>query len=365
MTSPRPSTAPARAQAQLPAAPHRALQHLAPEFQPTAGRPAVPLTGGLINHVWRLRAADSRTLILKYAPPHLATDPTVPLDPSRLDFEARALALFAPGGPLSSAGSNLHRPRAPYPRFNDARHHVLLLEDVGPAHDLASAVAGSPRVAAWGHALGRFIATVHATGTQTGFLVADFANRAVQQTRFDVQYAALGPLARTLKRPQWRELDRRARALGRAFLRPGRCLVMGDLWPRSVLVTAGGELRVIDWEFAHHGQPAQDIGHFAAHCWMQEHTAPTCAVARRFRRLWRSFFTSYRRHLHAVGAAHLDDASTQEQLNAHAGAEIFMRCIGPFSPGYVYADLPATSPLVESALTHAERLLLHQTDQWF
>jgi hypothetical protein len=101
---------------------------------------------------------------------------------------------------------------------------------------------------------------------------------------------------------------------------PGMCLVMGDLWPRSILIThedtlhlepvlpaqggsgegarnavqsdtAGAGPRLpaahvaaqlppaaerqwlIDWEMCHWGHPAQDVAHLAAHAWMLHHAA--------------------------------------------------------------------------------------------
>jgi hypothetical protein len=101
---------------------------------------------------------------------------------------------------------------------------------------------------------------------------------------------------------------------------PGVCLVMGDLWPRSVLVTHEDTLQLepvlpapgasgegarnanqgntagagprrpvaqvasqlspaaerqwlIDWEMCHWGNPAQDVAHLAAHAWMLHHAA--------------------------------------------------------------------------------------------
>lgn len=99
-------------------------------------------------------------------------------------------------------------------------------------------------------------------------------------------------------------LASRMEAFGERLRTPGECLIMGDLWPRSVLVAqtcpadgnVGGEgppadgempdtvgnkspcsaspvLKIIDWEMCHWGRPAQDIAHFAAHVWMWWHQA--------------------------------------------------------------------------------------------
>lgn len=347
----------ARALVKLPAAPRRALARLAPDFQPTAGRPPEVLRGGLINHVWRLRAADGRTVILKHAPPHLATDPAVPLDPARLAFEARALGLFADGAPCAALARDALRP----PRLLHfaAAEHCLLLEDVGPGPALAPALAAGqldPKEA--GRALGRFLGGLHRRTLAAPALAREFDNRAIQAGRLRIQYEAVASAACAAGVAPGRaaRAGASAVALGRALLGPGRCLVMGDLWPPSLLRTAGGALRLIDWEFAHYGRPAQDLGHFGAHCWMEAHAAATPAIAARFLALWAAFAAAYRTAAGPAWAA-LMAGDEVRLMNLHAGAEILTRCAGPFVAGSGYAGLGPAHPLMRAAVARAVDLL--------
>ena len=61
------------------------------------------LDGGLLNHVWRVRAG-AQSVVVKFSPEHIATAPQVPLSASRSVFEARALGLF--GGVAPRAVEN-------------------------------------------------------------------------------------------------------------------------------------------------------------------------------------------------------------------------------------------------------------------
>lgn len=333
---------------------------LPPGFGPDGGAEA--LSGGLLNQVWRLRAADGRTVILKYAPPHVASDPAVPLSPARLDHEARALRLFAPGGRLATlAGDDDATIRPPRLLGHLPAAHALWMEDVGPANDLglALAVAGRRPVASWGQALGAFVGRLHRASLRPGFPAAALANPAIQEARLHIQYRAVGEQARLAGVRAWRRVGRRAVALGEAFLQPGRCLVMGDLWLASVLVTPAARLRMIDWEFAHFGQPAQDLGHFGAHCWLHAHWAATAELAGRYRRLWRAFWRGYQRALGPALAGRLLDATTRAQINLHAGAEIVVRTAGRFAPPErAAADMAAKRA---AALAVARGLLLEET----
>jgi hypothetical protein len=143
-------------------------------------------------------------------------------------------------------------------------------------------------------------------------LPATFNNSRVQAMRNAVQYHAVGAVAATLGeqlagRPPHAEASVAGRppsltlplspsdvealhaaccAVGDQLASArGVCLIMGDLWPRSVLVgppEAGApppatapppRQWVIDWELCHWGNPAQDTAHLAAHAWMLHHAA--------------------------------------------------------------------------------------------
>ena len=99
-----------------------------------------------------------------------------------------------------------------------------------------------------------------------------FDNSAIQKTRLDVEYGTIPALCREAGLADAEALGRSAVQLGQDLLAPGHCLVMGDLWPASILVSED-RLWIIDWELAHFGHRVQDVTHLAAHLWMHIHRA--------------------------------------------------------------------------------------------
>ena len=329
------------------------VQERLPDFEPT-GEP-VRLPEGNLNFVWRV-PGEPASIICKFAPPYIAANPDISLDPSRLVFEARSLDVLAPGGALAHVSSDAVRP----PRSLDAstEPHVLLMEDVGPHPTLGPWLRTGwtdDEVGAVGRRLGRFIGQLHAESTGDEHLAEAFNNRPMQATRLRVQYETVDEMLERAGIEDAATLGARAIALGERLLAPGICLTMGDLWPPSVLV-AGERLRVIDWELAHFGQPMQDVAHLAAHLWMQAHRAPNEHVAHAARRLRGAFLTSYRAAVTPV-ADRLITPQARIDAAVHFGAEVLVRTVGGFQDGYLYAGLaPDASPVREATEVAASHL---------
>jgi len=309
--------------------------------------PLEPLEGGLLNGVWRARS-ERCSVVVKRAPPHVAAAPEIPLDPARLRFEADALALFAPGGALRDLARNGVTP--PCPLAFDARSATLAMEDCGNGPDLFSLRENEEDGERVGAALGRFIGGLHRETLGRAEYARRFDNRPIQEARSETQYRAAHRHATQsgAGKTTVRRIRENAAALARFLEEPGRCLIMGDLWPASVLLRSDG-LRLVDWEFAHYGRPLQDCAHFAAHCWMLEARGAS-------RRIWPSFAAAYRA---ALGASFdrlwtTDDA---RMARLHAGAEILARAAGPFGSSGAYAGLPADHPALVQARAAAIRLL--------
>ena len=332
------------------------LRERLPDF--TAAREPTRLPEGNLNVVWRVPGRN-RSVIVKYAPPYIAADPDTPLDPSRLLIEARCLEALGPGGRLAGAtGAAVRTPRVV--DVSDEAH-VLVMEDLGDLptlnrwlrmHDSEWVQDVAPTL---GNRLGTFLGTLHAATCDDETYAAAFVNRSMQETRQAVQYQGVAGMLEAGGVTDADELGARAEALGAALLEPGRCLTMGDLWPPSVLVD-DQRLRLIDWELAHYGRPLQDVGHFRAHLWMQQHRAPSRAVADAVNELRRSFTSAYRE---ALGDTEEALWTEQERRDAaiHLGAEILVRAVGPFQAGYVYEGLAPDHPSVREAVTTAARCL--------
>ena len=332
------------------------VQTRLPDFSP-AGAPT-RLPEGNLNVVWRVPGGE-RSVIVKYAPPHIAVDPETPLDPSRLTIEARCLEALSPEGDLAPGGSCSIRP----PRLIDYQEnpHVLIMKDCGEGPTLGRWFRASPpaevqsNAPSVGRQLGRFIGQLHQRTVGDSDCAVSFNNKPMQETRRAVQYQNVTTMLRAGGVEDATTLGKRAAALGEALLEPGRCVTMGDLWPSSVLVRAEG-LRIIDWELAHYGRPLQDVAHLAAHLWMQRHRAPSAAVGDAIEALQEAFLDAYRT---ALGAAsdELWDAAERRDAPVHFGAEILVRAVGPFQTGYLYDGLAPEHPAVQEAVTTAAHAL--------
>lgn len=307
-----------------------------------------PLVGGNLNEVWRV-AGGGGSFIVKRASPWVASAPEVPLSRRRLLFEAKALRRVAALGTEGTV-------RAPRLLGFHRAAWLLLEEDFGPGPDLSNSIGD---VGVFG-SLGDFIGALHVTTLNDASTAARFRNVDVQRARLESQYRSVGAFAARAGAPDFGVLGRLANELGERLLRPGRCLVMGDLWLRSVLVRER-HVGIIDWEFAHFGSPAQDLAHLAAHVFMeglaQRRRTDAEASLRAFSAAWRARI--------GVAAASLWGEETQRDAGLHFGCEVLARLWGPFSDSGPLARLPPeaserreAAEAALAALRHPERIPL-------
>ncbi len=308
------------------------------------------LSGGNLNFVWRVWG-EKGTVIVKYAPPYIAKSPGIPISPGRIIIETAVLRLFDEPllQPLNSGSI-----RPPKLLHADEKKHAIILEDVGSMIPLDEIGAEAP-VHSLGRELGAFIGRLHRSTCRNGFIAEAINNREIQQTRLEVQYARVGPLLSGFGIENAEELGAKAGKLGEKYLSEGKCLIMGDLWPRSVLVAPGGSrIRIIDWEFSHYGRPAQDVAHFLAHLWMIRHRAESEKRKSAFRHLQHAFLRSYMEALEEERGL-LWDEEEKKDANIHFGAEILARTLGSFRAGYLYEGLGPGHPAIREAVEEAVR----------
>lgn len=321
-----------------------------PEFK-MDGKPK-SLSGGLLNYVWRIQGKSGSspdTLIAKWAPPFVASSPNVQLDPNRIFIEAKAMTAFSPGGILGALATDSVRLPGLY--AVDDQHHMILMEDVCQCPDLESWFRQSHSIDEsdyLGRLLGDFIGKLHRVSAHIPGLSKEFNNPKIQRTRLDVLYGNTLNYATRANIPDAEVLSKRAIDFGRQLQLPGKTLIMGDLWPRSVIVS-DKNLRIIDWELAHYGKPAQDIGHFTAHLWMLAHRAATNLISKSILSMNDAFLSAYRKTLGpdfemVFGNEGIDESSI------HFGCEILARTVGLFQTGYVYDGLSVKDPAIVEAI---------------
>lgn len=327
-----------------------------PDFK-MEGKP-ISLSGGLLNYVWRIQGqADSvpDTLIAKWAPPFVASSPNVQLDQNRIFIEAIAMTAFSPGNVLGAIATDSIKLPVLYTVNN--HHHMILMEDVCQCPDLETwlhELHSIDETKYLGKLLGSFIGKLHRVSAHIPALAVEFNNPKIQRTRLDLLYGNIFNYATRANIPDASILAERAVEFGRQLQLPGKTLIMGDLWPRSVIVS-DNKLRIIDWELAHYGKPAQDIGHFAAHLWMLAHRAPTTLISENILSMLNAFLTSYKESL-GLDFERVFGSEGINESSIHFGCEILARTVGLFQSGYVYDGLsvedPATLEAVDIAASH-------------
>jgi len=319
-------------------------EHLS-RFKPKAA--PVKLSGGNLNHVWRIKTEEG-SVILKYAPPHIASTPEIPIDPSRILIEANALSLFED---LPLSGITNYRIRPPKLLHTDRSNHIIILEDVGRLPGLDRLQAADPSL---GALLGTFIAQLHINSFGQREIRQKIQNLPIQKTRLEVQYAQVSELLQTHGIVDAQTLGKKAVHLGEKFMSAGSCFIMGDLWPKSILVDEGDNtnIRLIDWEFAHFGRPSQDVAHFLAHLWMLEHRAASETGRSLIHRFSQKFCTSYFSLIHSAKPVLWNEEEIYNS-GVHFGCEILIRCAGTFKSGYLYEDFTPRDKAFQEAVAKA------------
>lgn len=292
-------------------------------FGPVADFTLTPLSGGLLNEVYRAQFVDTsrarQSVVVKHTTPYIASVPHIALDSTRRQFAITALQ-WVQSTVQSTIQSNVRTPTIMH--VDDARH-CIIFEDLGDGPDLQAALlhGSTDQAHQWGTSVGFWLGQLHGQSWGVASLAQHMNNHSIQKTRFEVQYNALESWWTPEQRAKYPRAAGMARAMGlRLWRGRGSCLIMGDLWLASVLVR-DGQLVVIDWEMSHFGQPGQDVGHLLAHLrLMDTMTADTFACA---------FMPAYFMGLKSFGAQW--EAYMFDDANRHMGMEMLTRTIGAFA----------------------------------
>ena len=330
------------------------VARLCPDIEVTG--PATPLSGGFMNQVWSV-PAEPKPVIVKYAPPYITAAPDIPLDDRRILIEAQCLELFSLDKPLHHLATAAARPPAILAK--DAWARVIVMEDVGRHPDLNTYLKSAGTPGKTGRDLGNFIGLLHTTTAANKTFERAINNLSIQHTRRTVQYDAIGSLCRKAGYERAEIAGRQASELGQRLLSPGKCIIMGDLWPASILVGPDG-IRLIDWEFAHFGIPAQDVAHLAAHLWMLAHRYP--GLRQPIDDFWLQFQAAYDAAIRP-NQKYLWPDQVVRDAGIHFGAEILVRTVGAFQAGYLYEGLDLASSVVQEAVQTAGAYLV-ESERW-
>lgn len=310
------------------------------------------LSKGLMNYVWRVELKNTDSRVVKYAPPYIATAEEVPLPTSRLDFERKAIEEV-------TERFNLDTLRLSLPGLHQwhPEESVLIESFIEDAQSLETYFRRQDEpLEKLGRILGRFIGRLHAETRYDSALSKSMNNAPIQKMRHQIQYQSVADWLETNIDDTGEQLATNIRSLGERFQEPGNCLIMGDLWPQSVLINDEGPW-LIDWEFSHFGHPAQDIGHLAAHVWMWTHAADWKEwEPQPIQTFWQDWCQAY----FSASSFSCDEVIA---LSArHFAAEVLVRTAGPFKAGYLYEGLEPDRPEVRKTVELIVETLRDPTD---
>jgi len=275
------------------------------------------LGDGNINWVRRFRTA-SGARVVKQARSALERFPQYEAPTERIVCEAR---YFETTAPFDLEGI------CPRILFFDPEERVLVLEDLGDAERLDSALARGADVSRSAAAVAAFLGRVH-RGTRGADLAARFANDGMRRLHgdhiFRLPYRPNDfPLSPALAR-RAREIQGDAALVARIdaaharYLLPRGALVHGDVQAANLLLAPSGP-KLLDAEIAHVGDPAFDIGQLLAHLLLPAIARGEPASGRRAAELaWAAY---------ASASAPSEDASFAAAA-VHAGIELLRRTLG-------------------------------------
>lgn len=212
------------------------------------------LGGGVSNVVLRVDAPGSAPFVLKQARERLRTKA---LWVSRLDriwTERAALGLL--GAVLPGGG-------VPRVLFSDEPNFLFAMtcapDDAVVWKDRLLAGEADPSVA---RRAGEILGNVHAATRDHPGLAGRLSDTTVfGELRVDPFYREVARVHPEIA-PQIEAL------IASMTSPPHRCLVLGDFSPKNILIHPGG-LTLVDFETAHAGDPAYDVGFFLSHLWLK------------------------------------------------------------------------------------------------
>ncbi|KAI8801421.1 kinase-like domain-containing protein [Cladochytrium replicatum] len=221
-------------------------------FSPQTPVVANALSGGLVNHVWKVDFSNGSSLVLKHFPPFIRTNPDVKFPQQRGYIEYLALEVVSAKSPPIGAWD------VPKPIHFDKANHVLLMQYVAgaPMVDyLRKTPTRTVTDVTWiVNAVVEFLTTLHSMPVpDSRFETTDV--EVFLRTFLDGGFRAEAEKWELPGVDEWRERTAKNIALDPK----AKTLCFGDFWPNSVLVNEHEKkIYLIDWEMATQGQSGRD-----------------------------------------------------------------------------------------------------------
>ena len=234
------------------------------------------LTGGLLNAAARAsftppvdltrfgHPQSVRSVILKYSPPYMVSEPWVPLDTIRQDIEARALVLLDPNSesaliPVSSLFTKYPNIKTPRLIHHDYEERVLIMTDLGSSvitiddwltQEPPPSFEDVERIAKdLGRFLGEFVVATSSkpSGVEELLSPLQLPSNSALIHQFD-GYVVNNMKAVLQDVPDVDVLTKRVEDAGRESRKTDSCLGMVDLWRKNIVIDSDMNICLLDWE---------------------------------------------------------------------------------------------------------------------
>lgn len=266
---------------------------------------------GVSNIVLRVQTPD-RLFILKQSRPQLRTKATWFSDINRVYREQEVMEALHPLLPADTVPAVLFADRANYVF---AMSHAPLDARVWKETLLRGEVDLT-----LGERAGTILGQIHEQTACARGLVEKFRDRTVfVQLRIDPFYRRI--------QERWPELKDLITPLIDTMMSSAEALCHGDYSPKNILAHDQG-FTLVDYETAHLGDPAMDLGFFLSHLLLKAIKRPGEREA--FHELTRAFWRGYQRELHTLSFAQL-----QQRGVPHLGVCLLARIDGTSPVDYL------------------------------
>ncbi|KAF8191533.1 kinase-like domain-containing protein [Mycena galopus ATCC 62051] len=238
-----------------------------------------PLAGGLTNVTVRatfatpisfLESPPFSSVVLKYAPPYIAADPTQAMSVHRQVIEANALRYLAQTPEIRDLLTQFPTLKIPQLIHHDSTANVLWITDLGVSQTLSKYLASTPSSIATVHdiaaTLGTFISRFWQIMANPAPVITDlFGRQNGQDDPADFLSSTALKVMSLHCVPGAEILSERVRTAMQTKDQIELCLGMVDFWPGSILISPDGSCGLVDWEYFGLSTPGAEIGMLVAH----------------------------------------------------------------------------------------------------
>lgn len=241
------------------------------------------LSGGLVNFVYRVYLRSTRcqstTIIVKYFPPFLSIDKSIPFSQERYFVEKSALELFTKN--KAWLNSTERRARIPGLIHYEDSQHLLIMEDAGE-HSCKSLLESLKKDAGvridpvkLAHDIKQFVDSVTRAGQVTPDSNPEFKNTAIVDVLKiylkDVWFSQAKEMELEAELTEYLEKSN-TRFLPPDYDKGQVVFTFGDLWPNSILIDQEKQLVwYIDWEAARfQTNPLSDFIQLMSNLWIMK-----------------------------------------------------------------------------------------------